>query len=274
MALHHRSADRIGVMQRLRSQLFSILFPVWTGLCCVLLIFGPFLPRKGAVAIAVLWVRSVAWIERTVLGLEYRVLGRENIPPTGSFIVAAKHQSAFETMKLHLVLHDPAIVMKRELMRVPIWGAYTRKTGMIPIDRGAGRAALVGMLKAARAAVAAERPIVIFPQGTRVAPGERRPYKVGVAALYAELGIPIVPLAVDSGLFWPKHGPKRGGTVTLSFLPPIATGLSRTEALAVLQRRLEAETDRLISAHRESSDPPAPAARPAAPSPKPERRHS
>jgi 1-acyl-sn-glycerol-3-phosphate acyltransferase len=237
------------MMNRLRSLAFSIAFPVWTGICCLVLVFGPLLPRRGAVRIAVLWVSSVAWIERHVLGLRYRVLGRENLPRAGACIVAAKHQSAFETMKLHLLLDDPAIVMKRELMRVPIWGAYTRKTGMIPIDRGAGRTALVGMIDAARAAVRDARPIVIFPQGTRIPPGQHRPYKVGVVALYDELKVPIVPLALDSGLFWPKHGTKHGGTVTFSFLPPIEPGLDPAEALKLLETRLEQETDRLIAAH-------------------------
>lgn len=234
-------------MRRIRSLAFSLLFPLLTGFYCIALAFGPFLPRRGALEMALFWLRSVAWLERTVLGLDYRVVGHENLPRHGSFIVAAKHQSAFETMKLHLILKDPAIVMKAELLRLPIWGSYTRRTGMIPIDRSGGRAALAEMVAAAHARVAEERPIVIFPQGTRVPPGESRAYKSGVIALYNALRVPIVPLALDSGLFWPKHGPKRGGTVTFAFLAPIEPGIPPDQALALLEERLEAETNRLIA---------------------------
>jgi len=237
-------------MKRLRSAAFSFLFPAWTTLCCLVLAIGPLLPRRQALVAALIWLRSVAWIERHVLGLCYRVLGQENLPSGGAFIVAAKHQSTFETLKLHLILSDPAIVMKQELLRLPIWGAYTRKTGMIPIDRTAGRNAMGAMVAAARGAKRDGRPIVIFPQGTRVPPGGKRAYKPGVIALYQELGIDIVPLALNSGLFWPKHGMKHGGTVTFSFLPPIKPGLEPEQALRVLRERLEAETDRLIAIGR------------------------
>ncbi|HLG87843.1 MAG TPA: 1-acyl-sn-glycerol-3-phosphate acyltransferase [Alphaproteobacteria bacterium] len=236
-------------MERIRDWAFSLLFPLMTGIYCILLIFGPLLPRKSTLEVAFVWLRSVAWLERNVLGLDYRVIGRDNLPKHGSFIVAAKHQSTYETMKFHPLLGDPAIVMKRELMRLPIWGWFARRAGMIPIDRSAGRFAIEEMLAAARAAIAEERPIVIFPQGTRVAAGHRRRYKMGAAVLYAELGLPIVPMALDSGLFWPKHGRKRGGTVTFSFLQPIAPGLSQEQALAILEQRLEAETDRLLALH-------------------------
>jgi 1-acyl-sn-glycerol-3-phosphate acyltransferase len=235
-------------MKYLRSAAFTVAFPVWTGICCIFLAFGPFLPRRGALVMALIWVRSVAWVERHILGLHYRVIGAENCPSHGAFIVAAKHQSTFETMKLHLILNDPAIVLKKELLRIPIWGRYLKQTGMIPIDRGAGRNAVDTMLSASLAAKAEGRPIVIFPQGTRVPAGEHRRYKPGVVALYKDLGLPIVPLALNSGVFWPKKGLKHGGTVTFSFLPPIEPGLEQDAALAVLEKALEAETNRLVAA--------------------------
>jgi len=238
-------------MKRLRSIAFSIAFPVWTGICCIVLAFGPLLPRKGALQMALLWVRSVAWVERNVLGLDYRVIGRENLPAHGAFIVAAKHQSTFETMKLHLILNDPAIVLKKELLRIPIWGPYLKSTGMIPIDRGAGRRAVGPMMEASEKAKAEGRPIVIFPQGTRIPVGVKRSYKAGVAALYHQLALPILPLALNSGLFWPKRGMKHGGTVTFSFLPPIEPGLEPESALSLLEQRLETETDRLVAAAAE-----------------------
>ena len=234
-------------MQHLRSLAFSVIFPLWTGLCCIVLAFGTLLPRKGALAMALAWVRSVAWIERHVLGLNYRVIGRENLPSHGAFIVAAKHQSTFETMKLHLILNDPAIVLKKELLRIPIWGRYLKQTGMIPIDRGAGRRAVGNMLTASEQAMADGRPSVIFPQGTRVPAGAKRSYKSGVAALYQQLDLPILPLALNSGLFWPKNGMKHGGTVTFSFLPPIEPGMEADAVLALLEDRLESETNRLVA---------------------------
>lgn len=247
MALPNLESCSLIMIERFRSAAFSVLFPLWTGLCCIVLAFGPLLPRTGALFFAVIWVRSIALLERIVLGLDYRVIGQENLPIGRSFIVAAKHQSAYETMKLHLILNDPAIVMKKELLKFPIWGAYTKKTGMIPIDRGAGRFAIGEMVVAAGKAKADGRPIVIFPQGTRVPPGQSKPYKTGVIGLYKQLDLEIVPLAMNSGLFWPKEGTKRGGTVTFSFLPPIAPGLEPEEALSVLQQRLEGETNRLTT---------------------------
>jgi len=235
-------------MDRLRSIAFSIAFPLWTGICCIALAFGPLLPRKGALQMALLWVRSVAWVERHVLGLHYRVIGLENLPAHGSFIVAAKHQSTFETMKLHMLLNDPAIVLKKELLKIPIWGPYLKSTGMIPIDRGAGRKAVGPMIEASQKAKEEGRPIVIFPQGTRIPVGVKRSYKAGVATLYKNLDLPILPLALNSGLFWPKHGRKYGGTVTFSFLPPIEPGLEPESALSLLEQRLESETDRLVAA--------------------------
>lgn len=235
-------------MNRLRSIAFSIAFPLWTGICCIVLAFGPFLPRKGALRMALFWVRTVAWIERNVLGLHYRVIGRENLPKHGAFIVAAKHQSTFETMKLHLILHDPAIVLKKELLRIPIWGRYLESTGMIPIDRNAGRRTVGPMIEAAQNAKAEGRPIVIFPQGTRIPVGAKRSYKAGVTTLYRQLDLPILPLALNSGLFWPKTGRKHGGTVTFSFLPPIEPGLEPESALLLLEQQLETETDRLVEA--------------------------
>jgi 1-acyl-sn-glycerol-3-phosphate acyltransferase len=238
-------------MSRLRSIAFSIAFPLWTGICCIALAFGPLLPRKGALQMALFWVRSVAWVERTVLGLDYRVIGMENVPKHGAFIVAAKHQSTFETMKLHLILNDPAIVLKKELLKIPIWGKYLKSTGMIPIDRSAGRRAMGGMLEASEKAKAEGRPIVIFPQGTRIPVGVKRNYKAGVTALYQALELPILPLALNSGLFWPKTGRKHGGTVTFSFLPPIEPGLEPESALSLLEQQLETETDRLVAAEQQ-----------------------
>lgn len=231
----------------LRSILFNIAFYGWTTLMCFALLWMLLLPRRQMVSVVTWYLRTVAWLEQTILGIHYEVRGRENIPATGSYILAAKHQSAWETMKLHLLVDDPAIILKRELMWLPIWGWYAAKARMIPVDRGARSKALASMISNSRPVRDQGRPIVIFPQGTRVPPGEYAPYRIGVAALYDQLDVPIVPMAINAGLYWPRHSfIKRPGTVIVEFLPPIPAGEPRMAALHALEEQLEAATDRLV----------------------------
>jgi 1-acyl-sn-glycerol-3-phosphate acyltransferase len=236
-------------MTAIRSVLFNLLFFGWTGFVCVLLAWVPFvLPRPGVMAVVRWYLGTVAALERTVAGIRWELRGAENLP-AGPFIAAAKHQSAWETMKLHALFGDPAIVHKRELLRIPVWGRFLATVDMIPIDRGARGRAVSSMLEGARRMAAQGRPIVIFPQGTRTAPGAWLPYKQGVAILYEELGLPIVPVALNSGVFWPRRSfLKRPGTIVVEVLPAIAPGLPRADALAELERRVEAASDRLVVA--------------------------
>lgn len=230
----------------LRSLLFNLVFYVWTMLCCVGLLWMLFIPRRSMIDVLAWYMRTLAWLERTIIGLRYEVRGLENLPRQGSFLVGAKHQSMWETMKLHLILDDPAIILKRELLWLPIWGWYAAKSQQIPVDRSRRGAALSPLVRGARAVVAQGRPIVIFPQGTRLAPGAYRPYKVGIGVLYAELDLPIVPMALNSGLFWGRRTIiRRPGTITIEFLPPIPPGLPRDAAMAELEERLEEASDRL-----------------------------
>ncbi len=213
---------------------------------CFALLWTLVLPRRAFLNIVHLWLMQVIWIEKYIGGMTYRVIGQKYIPP-GSCIIAAKHQSAWETFKLHVLFDDPAIVLKKELLNIPIWGWYLRRSGMIPIDRSAGSKALSGMMEAAHKAARAKRKIVIFPQGTRTAPGEERTYKSGVAALYQELNLPVVPMALNSGLLWPKNSfSKKPGMITIEFLPPIAPGLDRTDFMTRLKDELEGATNRLV----------------------------
>lgn len=183
------------------------------------------------------------WLERKLLRLDFRVIGAPLLQ--GTAIYAFKHESSFETLKLWHLLPDPAIVFKAELARLPIFGGFLTKLGMIPVVRGAGAKALAPMLEAGRKVMAAGRPIAIFPQGTRVPIGETRPYKQGVGRLYEQLQVPVVPVALDSGHFWPKQGRKYGGTVTFEFLEPIPPGLPADEMMRQLEARLEAASDAL-----------------------------
>lgn len=184
-----------------------------------------------------------------MLGLEYEVRGLEHLPAQGSYLIAAKHQSAWETMKLGLLLAVPVVVLKRELTYVPVWGWYAQRTEMIAVDRGAPAKALLSLVRGASRIVEQGRPIVIFPQGTRTAPGTWHPYRVGVGVLYEKLRLPIVPMALNSGLYWPRRGfIKKPGRIVVEFLPPIQPGLERFAAMVELENRLEDATDRLVVA--------------------------
>jgi len=225
----------------LRSFFFNCLFFLFVAISSIAFLWILLLPDRSFFAWILGWQHCVEWMERNILGLRSRVIGRENVPD-GPCIIAAKHQSAWETLRLNILFYNPAIVLKKELVLLPIWGWYARRCGMIPIDRGGGAIALMRMMDAARRAKEEGRKIVIFPQGTRVPPGERKPYKSGIAALYKELNLPIVPMTVNSGLFWPKGAfIKKPGVITVEFLPPIPPGLPRQEMMRILESRLETE---------------------------------
>lgn len=214
-------------MAAVRSFLFAIIFYGIT-VPFVLLSFPISLFGTKAVRWwAHLWARWHRLCARVLLGVRTRVEGN---PPRGACLVASKHQSMYETLELILMLDEPATVLKRELSDIPLWGWVTRRYGVIPIERSGGAAALRRMMRAAEAAIAEGRPIVIFPEGTRVPPGETPPLRPGFAGLYRVLKLPVVPVALDSGRLWPKgRFIKRPGIVTLRFLEEIEPGLPREE---------------------------------------------
>ncbi|CAO3379593.1 lysophospholipid acyltransferase family protein [Azospirillum argentinense] len=233
----------------LRSLAFNVAFYVWTAVICVGILWSLLLPRRSMIRVITWYFGTVAWLERTLVGIRYEVRGREHVPQSGSFLLAAKHQSAWETMKLHFLVNDPAIILKRELLWIPIWGWYAARSRMIAVDRGAKGRAVASMVRNARPVRDEGRPIVIFPQGTRVAVGAYRPYRIGVGVLYDHLKIPIVPMALNAGLYWARNSfIKRPGTIIVEFLPPIPAGLGRAKAMQELEERLEAATDRLVVA--------------------------
>lgn len=233
----------------LRSLLFNLAFYGWTFICCFGLLWMLLLPRRGMIEVVKWYMRTLFWLERTIIGLDYEVKGLEHLPREGCYLVGAKHQSMWETMKIHLILGDPAIILKRELLFLPIWGWYAAKARMIAVHRGKRGSAIASMVAGARQVCAEGRPIVIFPQGTRTAPGAWRPYKIGIGILYEELGVPIVPMALNSGMFWGRRTfIRRPGTITVEILPPIPPGLTKEAALARLEEVLEPATDRLVTA--------------------------
>lgn len=233
----------------LRSLAFNVAFYVWTAVVCVGILWSLLLPRPTMIRVITWYFGTVSWLERTLVGIRYEVRGREHVPRSGSFLLAAKHQSAWETMKLHFLVNDPAIILKRELLWIPIWGWYAARSRMIAVDRGAKGRAVASMVRNARPVRDEGRPIVIFPQGTRVAVGAYRPYRIGVGVLYDHLKIPIVPMALNAGLYWARNSfIKRPGTIIVEFLPPIPPGLGRAKAMQELEERLEAASDRLVVA--------------------------
>jgi 1-acyl-sn-glycerol-3-phosphate acyltransferase len=200
-------------------------------------------PRGVVMAFGRFWARAVLALLAGIVGLRGEVRGRGNLP-TGPCIIAMKHQSMWDTLMLPVMFSDPAVVIKRELLLVPFYGWYAARAGSIFIDRKGGAGAMRRMIAAAKAAAAAGRPIVIFPQGTRTAPGDASvPYQPGVAALYQGLVLPLVPAAVNSGLYWGRRSfLKWPGRAVISLLPPIPPGLPRREVMAELESRIEAAT--------------------------------
>src|SRR5271169_1829278 len=229
-----------------RSLVFNFAFFAWTAI--VGTIGLPFLaaPRAAAMRFGQFWARSVLVLLRVIVGLDNQVRGLDRIPRDGC-IIAMKHQSAWDTLILPAVLNDPAVVLKRELLLLPFYGWYASRAGSIGIDRKAGASALRRMVAAARPIAAQGRPIVIFPEGTRVAPGARLPYQPGVAALYQALALPLVPAAVNSGLFWGRRSfLKRPGRIVLEFLDPIPPGWPRRQVIAELEQRIETAAAELL----------------------------
>lgn len=218
-------------MSRLRTLAFQLLF---YGVSVPIVLLVPVAALAGPRAIASYahgWTMVHHWLARWLLGIDLKIEG-ERFPVEGPVLYAVKHQAMYETLELGRILDRPAIVMKEELARIPLWGWAARRYGTIVVDRQASAAALRRMVVEGRAAIAEGRSIVIFPEGTRVAPGEQPELRSGFAGLYQMLKVPVVPVALDSGRVWPRHGPKRPGTVTMRFGQPIPPGLPRKEAEA------------------------------------------
>ncbi len=224
-------------MRAARFLVFALLFisasvPIYLG-TAVAELASPGAIHHGAR----LWSRVFIGLGRAVLGIRLTVRGQV---PEGAAIVAAKHQSYYETIALLSVLDSPAIVLKRELLGVPLWGFFTRRHGAMPIDREQGAAALRAMVRTARVAVGQGRAILIFPEGTRVQPGEAPPIKPGVSALYALLDVPAVPLALDTADVWPMRGWPRAGVARFAFGDALPPGMARAPFEAAVNAGINA----------------------------------
>ena len=230
-------APIVAAMMTLRSLIFNILFYGVTAALAILVLPTLLMPAAAIRAVARLW----GWVTLLLLrivGATHRVSGDPH--HGGQVIYAAKHQSAWETIVLSLVLRAPVVVLKRELLKLPLLGLYFQKAGCIAVDRSAGMRALRRLRDDAVAVREAGRSILIFPQGTRVAPGMTHKYEVGVFALYEATGLPVVPIALNSGHVWGRNSwTKRAGRIEVEFLPAIAPGLARRDFMACLEAAIE-----------------------------------
>lgn len=234
-------------MTILRSVAFDVSFYLWTALISVLSLPVLLVSQRATAWVSGLWAMVALLLLRLIVGLSYEVRGTNNLPQR-SAIVALKHQSAWDTIALWVLLKNPAIVLKQSLATIPVFGWYMRRGKAIIIDRRAGAKALRLMVAASRAAVAEGRPIAIFPEGTRTPVGARQAYHPGVAALYLQLGLPIVPVALNSGLFWGRRSfVKRPGRIVVQFLPAIEPGLDRHHVMAALESGIEQATAMLVA---------------------------
>jgi 1-acyl-sn-glycerol-3-phosphate acyltransferase len=230
-----------------RSLLFNLLFYVTTTLYVVLGSPLLFAPRSWAMAALVNHARFELFLLRHIVGLKLEVRGQDRLPRIAC-LVAAKHQSAWETFALIPLFRDPVLLMKRELFWIPFHGWFSKKFEMIPVDRDKGPAALRAMLRETRKRVADGRQIIIFPEGTRRPPGAPPDYKTGVVLLYEALGIPCVPVALNSGLVWPRRSLlRKPGTIVVEFLDPISPGLPKAEFLSRLTESIETASNRLLA---------------------------
>lgn len=224
-------------MSLARSLLYAAIFYPATLLWVLAGVVASLFGRRPTLAVVLSWVELHHWLSENVLGIQARVEGA--IPP-GPHLIAVKHQSMLETIEMVRLTNLPVIVIKRELVAIPLFGFMTRRYGVIPVERSAGAKALRALVKDGAAAVASGRSVVIYPEGTRVRVGEAPKLKSGFAALYRALGLPVVPVAVDSGRLWGRGFVHRSGVVTLRVGPTIPAGLKRDEIEARVHAAINA----------------------------------
>lgn len=242
----------------IRSLLFNLLW--YLNIIVQMLVQTPFyffLSHKKALDVPRRWANSSDVLHRWIVGTKHEVTGLENVPE-GGCIVASKHQSLWEFYGLYAKLRDPCFVLKHDLMKIPFFGWYVAKVKQIPIRRGDKGKAMRHMIKEAKVAVDGDRQILIFPEGTRKAPGAETDYRYGVTRMYLDLNCPVVPVALNSGLYWPRRKFIRyPGTLRAQFLEPIMPGLTAKEFSAELERRIEEACDQLyLKASNDAVSPP------------------
>ena len=235
----------------LRSLAYNVLFYMLLVFWNVVAIPTFLMPPRAFMAVAKAWARSSVWLMRVVCNTRLEVRGREKIPE-GPLIVASKHQSMWETFALMQFFDAPLFIYKRELAWIPFFGWYLMKSGMSGVDRGGGMRSLMDMARRAPKEIRSGRQLIIFPEGTRTPVGAPPDYMTGVGQIYANSGVPCQPVALNSGLFWPRRTFMRyPGTLVVEFLDPLPAGLNRKEFIVRIATVIEAATNRLVETARE-----------------------
>ncbi len=227
----------------LRSAAFNVFFFGGTFVMSVVASIVRMVHPPGVLAAAQAWARLILWGLRTIGGIRVEVIGAENLP-SGAGLIASAHQSAFDTVVWLTLVPRCCYVFKRELMRIPLFGHLVAAAGMIPIDRSSGPSAIRTLLRGGDRAKREERQIVIFPEGTRAPMDGSLPLQPGIAALAARTGLPVIPVATDSGRYWGRRAfHKHPGTIRIVIRPPLPTGLSRSDLMHSLERALRMDMD-------------------------------
>ena len=230
----------------IRSIIFYILLYMWTLFLGILCLPYLLLPNSFVRSLANLWISGILNILKLTCGITYEIRGRENIP-NHSVIVASKHQSTFETFLLFRLIKNSIFIHKKELFFIPIFGFYLKKSNMIAINRAEGTKAMRKMLNEIKQSIVNGYSIIIFPEGTRKKPGESPDYKTGIAGIYKESEVEVLPVALNSGYYWPKHTfIKTSGKIIIKFLKPIPSQLEKSEFLKKIESVIEGETNEII----------------------------
>lgn len=231
-------------IQWLRSLVFVVVIYAWMAILGILFFPYALLTKRGALSACKLYARSVIWMAGWMVGIKGEVRG---IVPKDEVMIAAKHQSFFDILLIFNAIPHGKFIMKRELLWTPVIGLYAKRLGCIPVDRGRKGTAIAKMVKDVATEFSEPGQLVIYPQGTRVAPGAKKPYKVGSAILYDGLGMPCVPVAANVGVFWPRTGiMRKPGRAVVEFLDPIAPGVPRNDFMAQLEQAIESQSNLLM----------------------------
>jgi 1-acyl-sn-glycerol-3-phosphate acyltransferase len=238
----------------LRSLVFNVLFYAVLVFCVLVALPTFLMSPRATLTVAGWWAKSTLFLMRAICNIKVEFRGQEKIPK-GPLVVVAKHQSFWETFALMQFFDRPIFILKRQLMLIPVFGQFLIKTGMIAIDRSAGVKALLDMTRRARDAVRGGCQLVIFPEGTRRPPGAPPDYKTGFAQIYSACGVQCLPVALNSGLFWPRRTFMRyPGTLVVEFLDPLPPGLSKDEYISRVRSAIEDATGRLVEEGRREQE--------------------
>ncbi|MCV6548419.1 MAG: 1-acyl-sn-glycerol-3-phosphate acyltransferase [Cohaesibacter sp.] len=239
----------------IRSALFNAAFYLNTALLVAIGLVTFVLPRRYIMQIIRFWGTSSTWLFKVIIGGTVEFRGKEHIPK-GGIILASKHQSVWETFALLPLIEDPVYIFKRELLFIPFFGWCAIKSRMIPINRGKRSKALKQMLKRAKEEIAAQRQIIIYPEGTRRPVDSEPHYKFGIAHIYQVLKVPCVPVAINSGLFWPRRSFMRyPGKVIVQIMPPMEPGMPAQDFFETLSHQIESTSNQLIAEARAEGGP-------------------